>query len=358
MDSVRFGIIGTAAIAVEKVIPSMLSAEGLEVVAIASRDLDRARAAATRFGIGRSYGSYDEILADPEIEAVYIPLPNHLHVHWAIRAAEAGKHVLCEKPLALDVEELSRLIDCRDRTGRRIQEAVMIRAHPQWDEIFDIVASGEIGGVRAIQGVFTEINLYPKNIVNDASIGGGALYDLGVYPIAAARMVFGAEPERVFAVSDFDLVFGIDRLTSAVLLFPGGRQATLVVSTQLALRHNVEIFGTRKSISLRNPFNPTPDDHCRIVLDNGSKLAAAAAETRRVAPADQYRLQAERFSAAIRSGSPLPIELEWSLGTMKVLNAIGTLPLVLLRSMMTGACPGHQFGSASEGHLPLASEAK
>ncbi|TIP25880.1 MAG: Gfo/Idh/MocA family oxidoreductase [Mesorhizobium sp.] len=320
MDPVRWGIIGTAAIAVEKVIPSMMTAVGLEVVAIASRNADKARDAAARFGIGRSYGSYDGILADPEIEAVYIPLPNHLHVQWAIRAAEAGKHVLCEKPLALHVEELKRLIDCRDRTGKRIQEAVMIRAHPQWEEILSIVASGEIGEVRAVQGVFTEINLDPKSIVNDVAHGGGALYDLGVYPIAAARMVFGAEPERAFAVIDIDPVFGVDRLTSAALVFPGGHQATLMVSTQLAIRHNVEIFGTWKSISVDNPFNPAPDDYCKIILNDGSKLAAA--ETRLVAPADQYRLQAERFSAAIRSGGPLPIELEWSLGATKVLMAI------------------------------------
>lgn len=320
MDPVRWGILGTAAIAVDKVIPSMSSAGGLEIVAVASRDADRARDIATRFGIGRSYGSYDGILADPEIEAVYIPLPNHLHVDWAIRAAEAGKHVLCEKPLALDVDELRRLIDCRDRTGKRIQEGVMIRAHPQWDEILRIVASGEIGEVRAVQGVFTEINLDPKSIVNNAAYGGGALYDLGVYPIAVARMLFDSEPERAFAVIDFDPDFGIDRLTSAVLVFPGGHQATFMVSTQLAIRHNVQIFGTLTSISVGNPFNPAPDEYCKIVLNDGSKLAAA--ETRLVGPADQYRLQAERFSAAIRSGAPLPIELEWSLGATKVLMAI------------------------------------
>nr|AAC31181.1 unknown [Rhizobium leguminosarum bv. viciae] len=322
MQPVRWGIIGTAAIALEKVIPAMSRAEGLEVVAFASRDADKAQAAASRLGLKRSYGSYDAILADPDIEAVYIPLPNHLHVEWAIRAAEAGKDVLCEKPLALDVRELNRLIDCRDRTGRLIQEAVMIQAHRQWDETLGIVASGEIGEVRAVTGVFTEINLDPKSIVNNAAIGGGALYDLGVYPIAAARLVFGAEPERVFAVSAFDPDFGVDRLTSAILSFPRARQATLMVSTQLALRHHVEIFGTRKSLSLSNPFNPTPDDLCRIQLDDGSKLAGAAAETRLVAPADQYRLQAERFSAAVRSGRSLPIELEWSLGTMKVIDAI------------------------------------
>jgi len=322
MDAVRWGIIGTAAIALEKVIPSMLRAEGLKVAAIASRDADKARAAADHFGIERSYGSYEAILADPAIEAVYIPLPNHLHVEWAIRAAEAGKHVLCEKPLALNVEQLDSLIACRNRTGRLIQEAVMIRAHPQWEEVHRIVSSGEIGEVHAVKGFFTEVNLDPMSIVNDAAIGGGALYDLGVYPITAARMVFGTEPERVFAVSAFDPAFGVDRLTSTILMFSGGRHATLMVSTQLALRHHVEIFGTLKSLSLSNPFNPTPHDRCALVLDDGSTLGGAAAETRMVAPADQYRLQAERFSAAVRSGASLPIELEWSLGTMKVLDAI------------------------------------
>ncbi|NNH67745.1 Gfo/Idh/MocA family protein [Rhizobium laguerreae] len=322
MDAVRWGIIGTAAIALDKVIPSMLRAEGVNVVAIASRNADKARAAANRFGIEHSYGTYEAILADPAIEAVYIPLPNHLHVEWTIRAAEAGKHVLCEKPLALNVEKLNSLIACRDSTGRLIQEAVMIRAHPQWDEVCRIVSSGEIGEVHAVNGVFTEVNLDPKSIVNDAAIGGGALYDLGVYPITAARVVFGTEPERVFAASAFDPAFGVDRLTSAILLFSGGRHASMAVSTQLALRHHVVVFGTLKSLSLSNPFNPTPNDQCRIVLSDGSTLEAAAAETRNIAPADQYCLQAERFSTAVRSGGSVPIELEWSLGTMKILDAI------------------------------------
>jgi predicted dehydrogenase len=322
MQAVRWGILGTAAIAVDKVIPSMLAADGVHVATVASRDPDKARAIADRFGIAGACGSYEDLLADSEIEAVYIPLPNHLHVPWAMRAADAGKHVLCEKPIALDVEELRRLIACRDRSGRKIQEAVMIRAHPQWDAVLDIIASGEIGDVRAVHGAFTELNLDTNSIVNNAAAGGGALYDLGVYPIAAARMIFGTEPERVIATSDFDPVFHVDRLSSAILGFPGGRQAAMVVSTQLALRHNIDVFGTKKSLKLINPFNPMPDDRCAIILDDGSRLAAAAAETRLAEPGDQYRLQAERFSTAIRSGGPLPLALEWSLGTLKVINAI------------------------------------
>jgi predicted dehydrogenase len=228
---VRWGILSTAAIGLEKVIPAMQRGEWSEISAIASRDLNKAKQAAERLGIAKAYGSYEELLADDEIAAIYNPLPNHLHVPWTIKAAEAGKHVLCEKPIGLNMEEAEQLIAVRDRTGVQIQEAFMVRTHPQWIGARELVNAGRIGEVRAINGFFSYFNRDPENIRNKPDIGGGGLLDIGCYPITMSRFIFAAEPRRVCALIERDPEMGTDRLSSAMLDFPAG-QATFTCSTQ------------------------------------------------------------------------------------------------------------------------------
>ena len=257
---VRWGVLGVAKIAVSKAIPAMQRSRNCAIVAIASRDADRAAAAARELDIPRSYGSYEALLADPEVDAVYIPLPNHLHVPWTTRAAEAGKHVLCEKPIALHAAQARELLAVRNRTGVRIQEAFMIRTHPQWVRAKQIVDSGELGEVGAISGFFSYYNVDPANVRNVADMGGGALLDIGCYLVNTARFIFGSEPVRVAGAVSIDDRFGIDRLTSIVLDFDG-RHAIGTCSTQLQYYQRIQIVGARGRIdieirSTRRPIAP------------------------------------------------------------------------------------------------------
>jgi predicted dehydrogenase len=321
MEPVRFGIISTAKIGVTKVIPGMQRSRHCRIEAIASRDLGRAKAAAEALGIPKAYGSYAELLADPSIEAVYNPLPNHLHVPVSIEAAAAGKHVLCEKPIALSAVEAGKLIEARDRAGVLIQEAFMVRCHPQWLRARELVRSGRIGELRVVQGSFSYMNLDPANVRNQAGIGGGGLYDIGVYPIVAARFLFEAEPTRVAAQIERDPDFKTDRLSSALLAFPSG-QALFVCSTQLVPYQRMQIFGSEGRIEVEIPFNAPPDRPCRIFVDDGSKLGDASAETVTFEVVDQYRLQGDTFARAIREGTPLEFPLEDALRNMRVVDAM------------------------------------
>ena len=246
MEPVRFGVIGTAKIALQKVIPAMQQSAHCRIVAIASRDLTRARAAAEALGIPRAYGSYAELLRDPEIEAVYNPLPNHLHVPLSIEATAAGKHVLCEKPIALTAAEAERLVAARDHAGVLIQEAVMVRSHPQWLRARELVRDGRIGALRVVQGSFSYMNVDPANVRNQAGIGGGGLYDIGYYPILTARFLYEAEPTRVASQIEHDPNFGTDRLASVLMQFPTG-QALFYCSTQLVPYQRMQILGTEGS---------------------------------------------------------------------------------------------------------------
>jgi predicted dehydrogenase len=321
MEPVRFGIISTAKIGVTKVIPGMQRSRHCRIEAIASRDLGRAKAAAEALGIPKAYGSYAELLADPSIEAVYNPLPNHLHVPVSIEAAAAGKHVLCEKPIALSAVEAGKLIEARDRAGVLIQEAFMVRCHPQWLRARELVRSGRIGELRVVQGSFSYMNLDPANVRNQAGIGGGGLYDIGVYPIVAARFLFEAEPTRVAAQIERDPDFKTDRLSSALLAFPSG-QALFVCSTQLVPYQRMQIFGSKGRIEVEIPFNAPPDRPCRIFVDDGSKLGDASAETETFEVVDQYTLQGDTFARAIREGTPLEFPLEDALRNMRVVDAM------------------------------------
>ena len=321
MEPVRFGVIGTARSAMEKVVPAMQTSAHCRIVAIASRDLARAEAAAKALGIPRAHGSYEALLQDPEIEAVYNPLPNHLHVPLSIAAAEAGKHVLCEKPIALSAEEARLLLAARDRTGKLIQEAFMVRCHPQWLRARELVRSGAIGTLRVVQGSFSYMNRDPANVRNQADIGGGGVYDIGCYPIVGSRFLFESEPLRVASQIEHDPHFATDRLTSALLQFPTG-QALFFCSTQLVPYQRMQILGTDGRIEIEIPFNAPPDRACRIFVDDGSELGDRSARIETFDVVNQYTLQGDLFADAVRNGRALPFPLEDSVKNMRVLDAV------------------------------------
>jgi len=318
---VRWGILGAANIALQKVIPGMQKSALAQVVAIASRDIAKSRAAANRLGIPRAYGSYQELIDDPDIDAIYNPLPNHLHVPWSIRAAERGKHVLCEKPIALTAREARELLEVRDRTGVQIGEAFMVRTHPQWHKVREIIASGRIGELRLITGHFSYYRRDPGDIRGRIEWGGGALMDVGCYPITISRWLFGAEPTEVMGLIDRDPDMHVDRLTSGLLRFESG-QATFSCSTQLVPHQAMQIFGTTGRIDVRIPFNPPPGDECRIFVDDGRDVEGSGIETITFPPVDQYTLQADRFSEAVRGVGSVPVSLEDAMGNMAVIDAL------------------------------------
>ncbi len=320
-DRVRWGVLGVARIAMKKVVPAMQRGSACEVVAIGSRDGARARLAATEFGIARHHDSYEALLADPGIDAVYNPLPNHLHVEWTIRAAEAGKHVLCEKPIGLTAAEAARLVAVRDRTGVLIQEAFMVRAHPQWIAARDIVRSGRLGSLRAMMGAFSFFNVDPANIRNVLDYGGGAIMDIGCYLVHTSRFIFEREPLRVSALIERDPVMQVDRLSSMLLDFGTGH-AVGTCSTQLVPYQRIHIFGTEGRLELEIPFNAPPDRPTRLFFDTGADLSGGSRETITIDACDQYTLQADLFSRAILDRQPAPYPLEDSILNMRAIDAL------------------------------------
>jgi predicted dehydrogenase len=292
------------------------------VAAISSREAGRAEAVAARFGIARSYGNYQALLDDPDIDAVYNPLPNHLHVEWTVKALDAGKHVLCEKPIALNAGEAQAILAARDRSGRRVIEAFMVRCHPQWQRVRGLVQEGRIGSVRAIQSAFVFPVFDPNNVRNRADIGGGALYDVGCYPIVTARYVFGTEPERAIALVDRDPVLGVDRLTSGLLAFPGGGQLVFSSSLQLAPYQRVVILGTEGRIEIAVPFTPQGDHACRLAIDSGKSLDGSSAEFEEFAAVDQYTLQCDLAAAVFRDEAEQEFPIEDAIANMRVIDAL------------------------------------
>jgi predicted dehydrogenase len=318
---VRWGVLGAAHIALQKVIPAMQRGEWSHVAAIASREPAKARAAAAMLGIETAHGSYDALLDDPTIEAVYIPLPNHLHVPWAIRAAERGKHVLCEKPIALSASEAQRLVSVRDATGVKIQEAFMVRSHPQWQKAVDLVRNGSLGQVQAITGYFGYHNVDPSNVRNVSEFGGGGLMDIGCYLIHTARWLLDREPRRVAALVQIDEKFGTDRQVSMMLDFDDA-QMIGVCGTQLAPSQRVEVLGATARLEIEIPFNAPPDRPCRIFLHDATSLVGAGQKAIEFAVCDQYTLQGDEFSRAIRFGTDQALPLEDSVANMRVLDAV------------------------------------
>ena len=322
MQKVRWGVLGVSKIATTKVIPAMQRGEWCKIAGIASRDRAKAQEAARSLGIPKAYGSYEEMLEDPEIEAVYNPLPNHMHVPWSIRAAEAGKHVLCEKPIGMNVAETLELMAARDRTGVVMGEAFMVQSHPQWLRTMELVRAGRIGQLRSAVGSFSYFKLDAGNIRNIREYGGGGLMDIGCYPIKTSRMVFGEEPARVSAAIVRDARFGnIDMLTSAILDYPSGH-CIFTCSTQEALQQSMRFYGTTGRIELDIPFNAPENRPSRIRIDDGRDLTGSGATVEEFPACDQYTIQGDLFSRAIREGGAPPVPLEDALKNMAVIDAI------------------------------------
>lgn len=320
LKKVRWGILSTADIGIQKVIPGIQASAHSEVVAIASRDLSKAQVAAAELKIGRAYGSYEDLLADNEIDAIYNPLPNHLHVPMTVAATQAGKHVLCEKPIALSAADAEGLRACRP--DRLVLEAFMIRFHPQWIRAREIVRSGELGDIRAINAVFTYFNNDPSNVRNQADIGGGGILDIGCYPVTAGRFLFESEPKRVVALMERDPHFGTDRLASVLADFGNGRQLSFVCSTQTAGEQSVQVLGSKAKLDIVIPFNAPANERTAITINTGAPFDGSLARREILPACDQYTEQAEAFALAVLGQQALPWGIEDAIASMKVLDAI------------------------------------
>ncbi|MGN8154037.1 Gfo/Idh/MocA family protein [Agrobacterium sp. 22094] len=320
--TLKWGVLGCAGIAAKAVIPAIQSSRLGRVAAIASRDAEKASAMATRFGIEKSYGSYEDLLSDPDIDAIYNPLPNHLHVPMTIKALEHGKPVLCEKPIALNAAQASELAEAQKAADLPVAEAFMVRHHPQWKKARAMVAEGRLGDVRAIQTIFAYYLDDPKNVRNQADIGGGGLFDVGCYAINTARFLFDAEPLRAVALMENDPVFGTDRLTSGLLAFPEGRQLAFTCSTQLSLTQKVTVLGTRGRLEIPIPFNAPADQQTMLIFDDGRDLAGGGRQEIVIEPVDQYREQVDAFAEAVLSGTPLETGLDDAIANMKAIDAL------------------------------------
>jgi len=321
MNRIRWGILSTADIGLKKVIPGMLRSQHATVDAIASRDLAKAREAAADLGIARAYGSYEELLADPAIDAIYNPLPNHLHVPWTIKAAEAGKHVLCEKPISLTVAEAKTLLPVRERTGVKIGEAFMVDTHPQWIRVRELLDAGRVGDLRTVMGFFSYYNVDPENIRNKLETGGGALMDIGCYMVRGARYAFRQEPSRVVALVERDAQMGTDRLISGLLDFPAG-QAVFTSSTQLVPYQRINFLGTKGRIELPVPVNAPPDRPLELVIDSGVDPFGGGIEVETFSICDQYAKQCDAFSKAILENGKVAVPVEDAIGNMAVIEAL------------------------------------
>jgi predicted dehydrogenase len=318
---VKWGVLGVASIATRKVIPGMQKGAFCEIAAIASRDLKKAEGAAKELRIAKAYGSYEELLADKEIEVVYNPLPNHLHVPWTVKAAEAGKHVLCEKPIALNAPEAETLLAVRAQTGVKIGEAFMVKTYPQWLRVRELVREGRIGELKSIITIFSYFNRDANNVRHKVEWGGGGLLDIGCYPITLSRWIYGEEPLRVTGTIENDPEFGTDRLASAVMDFSNG-QSIFSIGTQTNYFQRMTLLGTTGRIDVEIPFNAPPDRPLPLTISNGMEFAGGTSAMEMIPPADQYAIQGDTFSMAIRENTEVPVPLEDAIGNMKVIDAI------------------------------------
>ncbi|OCX53086.1 NAD-binding protein [Mucilaginibacter sp. PPCGB 2223] len=318
MKKVRWGILSTAKIGLKQVIPAMQKSRLIEVAAIASRDASKAKQAADGLKIAKAYDSYEALLADPDIDAVYNPLPNQLHVPYAIKALQSGKHVLCEKPIGMDASDAQKLIEAAQQYPKlKVMEAFMYRFHPQWQKAKAIVEQGLLGEVKTIHAFFSYFNADANNIRNKPETGGGALMDIGCYCISFPRFIYGSEPEKVVATAYFDAVLKTDTLTSGILDFGGGKSATFTCSTQLEPYQRVHIFGTKGKLEIEIPVNAIPGKKARLWLQTNREIKEIKIEK-----VNQYTLQGEAFSKAILHDTPVPAPLTDALDNMRVIDAI------------------------------------
>ena len=320
MEKIKWGVLSTAKIGLKQVIPAIQAGEWGEVTAIASRSPDKAKVAASSLGIEKAYASYEELLADPDLDCIYNPLPNKLHMEWTVKAMEAGKHVLCEKPIGLSVAEVEKMIEVRDKSGVKAGEAFMVKSNPQWIETRERVRRGEVGEPRLIQGMFSYFNTDPSNIRNIPDLGGGGMWDIGCYCSTCSRYIFEEEPTRLVSILEFDPQMGTDRLGSVILEFPSG-QAIFSASTQLVPYQRMHVFGTLGHLEVKIPFNAPNDRECTVAQDRGSILLDEIT-THAYPVADQYTLMSDAFSRAIVSDGEVPVSLEDALNNTKVLCAI------------------------------------
>jgi predicted dehydrogenase len=317
VSKVRWGILGTSKFAQTKFIPAMKHCRSGEIAALASRDLAGARAAADRLGIAKAYGSYEELLADANVDAIYNPLPNHLHVPWSIKALAAGKHVLCEKPVGLSSAEAGQLLSAAKlRPHLKVMEAFMYRHHPQWRRAKQLVDEGAIGQLRTIQSFFSYFNTDAANIRNRADVGGGGLMDIGCYNVSLSSFIFGEEPRRVIGCLEYDPDFGTDRLASGILVFEHGT-ATFTCSTQLSPHQRVNILGTEGRVEIEIPFNAPPDRPCRLWHQRGAGVEEITFDI-----CDQYTIECDLMSEAILNDTPVPTPLADAVANMEVIEAI------------------------------------
>ncbi len=319
-DKIRWGIISTAKIGVKQVIPAMQKCEYAEITAISSRNLESAKKAATELNIPKAYGSYEELFDDPEIDAIYNPLPNHMHLEWTEKAIRAGKHVLCEKPLVLTTDEVKQLMKLRDEFSVKVGEAFMVHTHPQWVDAVKRIGRGKLGKFKIVQGFFSYYNVDENNIRNIKEYGGGAMWDIGCYPIHTSRFVFGDDPVRVAAQVSYDPKFDTDILSSVLMEFPSG-QASFHVSTQLVPYQRMSFFGDKKRLDIEIPFNAPNNKPCRLFINEGI-FSQVKEEEISYPVCDQYQVQGDAFSRAILEDTEVPVPLENSLGNIATIQAV------------------------------------
>jgi predicted dehydrogenase len=319
---IKWGVLGDAGIARNYVIPGMQAGKFSEIAAIASRDINKSQKTAADLGIQKAYGSYEDLLADKSIDAVYIPLPNHLHVEWSIKAMKAGKHVLCEKPFALTVSDVKNAIKTRDKCGVKIGEAFMIRTHPQWLKARELTSNKNFGKLRAVQGFFSYSNFDASNIRNSYSsdMGGGGLWDIGCYPVNTSRFLFREEPTRVIAMAEYDPKFKTDILASAILDFPSG-QATFISSTQISSYQRMLAVGTKKHLEIKIPFN-SPSTYPTEIYYDDSNIEEEERNKIRIDTCHQYTLQGDAFSKSVIEDTEVPVPLEDTIYNTAVLKAL------------------------------------
>ncbi len=317
MNKIRWGVLSTAKIAREKVIPAMQAGRYCSVDAIASRNADQAKETAALLGIPKYYSSYEELLNDADIDAVYIPLPNHLHVQWAIKALESNKHVLCEKPIGLSSAEALQLQQAAMQKPKlKVMEAFMYRFHPQWERIKQIINDDVIGEVKTIQSFFSYYNVDANNIRNKKEIGGGGLLDIGCYCISFSRFIFEKEPDTVSGQIEFDPVLQTDHLASGMLHFANGT-ATFTCSTQLTPYQRAHILGTAGRIEIEVPFTPQPLTETKIWVHTKAGVEEVIFDA-----IDQYTIQCDAFSEAILNDTAVPTALNDAVNNMKVIEAV------------------------------------